>query len=530
MDWNKLKEAYKFKNLDSETMDLIADCSASTKLCAKVLFPDYFESPFSKLADQIFDVLDDENERRVVIAAPRGFGKTSIVMIPYAARRILYMMKRFIVPVSNSLTLAEMQSENLKQALVTNPLIHKIFGNVRMGKVDKDETTETFSKKAWVANGYTIVLPRGSFQQVRGLLFRGRRPDEIIVDDLEDTETIDNEEVRKKRRRWFYGDLLQCFSKYDKSGRIIYIDTLKHEDSQLADLKDKKGWTTVWLQGCDENFKSLAPEYMTDEEIAAMVEEYRASGIMDVFYREIMNIPINPEDAMFNKKYYKYYSEEENNLNNDPNVETYILADFAKTVNKQSAESAVVGVGLDMINNKIYIRDIVNGKFHPDELYDEIFWMAERLQATTIAPETNGLEDYIIYPLKNEMLRRGKVYEIFPIRAVGKKEERASWLVPLYRKGLIFHNSNGCCEVLESQQSTCPYNKYWDVLDATAHLTKLLNKGERYMFRQKDKALPPPGVTFDDWKTREEEPDEMDDDEYADIYDEPVVKADWRWA
>ena len=89
--------------------ELMAQCYISTKVTAKILFPDRFYLPFSTMHDEIFRVLDDDAIQRAVILAPRGFGKTSTINLAYPAKKILFQDKRFIVPISNTATQAEMQ-------------------------------------------------------------------------------------------------------------------------------------------------------------------------------------------------------------------------------------------------------------------------------------------------------------------------------------------------------------------------------------------------------------------------------------
>jgi len=107
---------------DSEVTDILAECSISTKMTAKTLFPDRFYAPFSGLHDQIFDLVDS-GAPRIAIAAPRGIGKTSIVDLALAARKILFRDSRFIPIVSTSFDSAVLQTENLKHELTTNPVV-----------------------------------------------------------------------------------------------------------------------------------------------------------------------------------------------------------------------------------------------------------------------------------------------------------------------------------------------------------------------------------------------------------------------
>jgi len=113
---------------DPELKQLFQQCFASTKVSAKTIFPERFNLPFSGLHDEIFKIIDDDSIQQAVIAAPRGFGKTSLCTIAHPAKRILFKEKKFIVPISATATSAVMQGENLKRELMTNLMVKR---NVR---------------------------------------------------------------------------------------------------------------------------------------------------------------------------------------------------------------------------------------------------------------------------------------------------------------------------------------------------------------------------------------------------------------
>ena len=69
---------------------LMSQCFLSTKVCAKILFPDRFYRPFSALHDKIFEILDNDEIQLALIIAPRGFGKTSSVNLAYPGKKILF--------------------------------------------------------------------------------------------------------------------------------------------------------------------------------------------------------------------------------------------------------------------------------------------------------------------------------------------------------------------------------------------------------------------------------------------------------
>ncbi len=404
-----------------------------------------------------------------------------------ASRHILFESKKFIIYLSNSADNAMLQTDSLKHELLSNNLIRKFFGSIKTRRLES-EYEEQFSKKAWITSGGTIVLPRGVGQQIRGLLYPGHRPDLIIIDDLEDKEEITNDKIRKKLKERFYSDVLKCISRYDKNFNFIYIDTLKHEDALLQDLLEADDWKSLRQSVCDDEYNTNAPQFMTTEEIKIEVEEHKKKGILDVFYREMRNIPIAGETATFKPEYFKYYTEgikqltaypdqEDSSKIEKTNVENLvnlIIVDPAKEPQLHNADTAIVGIGVDRTTKKIFIRDIVSDKLYPDQMYKETFDMAARLKAMVIAVEVTSLHQFISQPFENEMRVRNVFAQYVELNAVAKKEERIGWLAPYYRQGYVYHNKV-CCQKLESQLIGFPRSKLWDVMDATAYIVKLLD-------------------------------------------------------
>lgn len=499
---------------NSELGDLLVECFRSTKLYSKVFMPERFRAEFSPIHDEIFDLIDS-GEKRIVIAAPRGVGKTSIC-ISYASKEILYREINYLPYVGQSEKLAVMQTENLKRELITNEIIKKLFGSIKAGSGSKFGVDESFSKTGWVAKLNekelgTYVLPRGAGQAVRGILFGAKRPDLIIVDDFEDSRQIENEEIRRSWKTWFHADLEKAVSRVDKDWRIIYIDTLKHEDALIQELLESSAWTGVRLELCNDRLESNCPTFYSNAEIAADYAEHEKNGQLDVFAREYRNIPIDSRTQSFKPEFFKRYSEPSlaKLVGGSPSskLRNIVLVDPAKTASLHSADSAVVGVGVDREGRGIYVRDVVSGKFYPDELYKEMFDMLVRLNAHVLAVEVTGLEEFIKQPIKNY----GRVANINPIykwlKARRSKEERIASLVPYYRQGYMFHNE-ACCQQLESQLQGFPRSKLWDVMDCLAYIVEVLEMDEHY-FEAADY-------------------EENDDESVYDELENESAVADWR--
>lgn len=436
----------------------------------KAFFPDTFWRDFSPNHYRLFRAIQDPEIKKVVVVAPRGIGKTKIIQLLTPAHQILFGERKFIVTISKSAGHAIMQSEALKAEFMTNPLINRAFGEMR---------SESWSKDSWITKTGTMVLPRGSGQMVRGMIFGNYRPDYIIVDDVEDSDSIMSDEQREKIYQWFMADVVNSIDVGSDHAKIIVIGNMLHQNCLPARLLDDPDWYGFRLDILDERGETAWPSYMTTEQINAKAESFRRQGLIDVFYREFRCLPVASEALLFPQKVFKYY--EEKDIAKVKSIENVVLIDPAKTVTRKSAKSAIVGVGVDMENGAIYIRDIVCDRFHPEELMQECFDMCERLNAAVLGVEVTSLNEFITWPIKNEIARRGLRIEFIELKARASKEERVHQLAPLYRSGLIYHNKI-VCGPLEEQLMAFPRAAYWDIMDALAYIVPLMDEGERFMY------------------------------------------------
>ncbi len=466
--------------LDDETKEILAWCVHSTRNFAEIFLEEEFDKPFSSGHKRAFALMDAPGIQRKVIVAHRGIGKTTIARA-YSERNILYRHKKFIVPASASAHLATMQGENIKADLQENVRIRGAFGEIR---------SKEFSKEMWTTNTGITVMPRGSGQQVRGLLKRGNRPDLFILDDIEDDESVRNPEQREKTSDWLFNTVLGAVEKSDPNWQVLVLGTLLHEDSLLNNLLEDPAWESETISLCEvmgDRYVSLWPEHMTDAQIVEEVEMYRRRGKLAGFYREYMNACLPAEDAAFTDKMFKYYEETELNLDKDPQVETVVIYDPAKSVKAKSDETAIVGVGVNLVNHALYVRDVVSGKWHPDEQYERVFEMCAKLRVRTIGMEVTSLNEFLTHPFLNEIIKRGLALHVVDLSPRGNKSklDRIAALSPFYRMGHVFHN-RAVTAGLEAQLLQFPRSRRDDIMDALAYVVQMLSLGDRFFIPSED--------------------------------------------
>jgi len=492
-------------SIDHRIQDQLKRGYLDSRVIGKMFFPERFTRPFDPIHEDMFGAVDNVEDlariqnsdpQLLAVAAPRGIGKTSLSQLLLPTRDILFQEARYIVPISLSSDHVIRQSENLKENLITSKLIRALYGDIK---------TNDWSKTEWTVDilGHKVhIFPRGAGgtsmkpQQIRGLLWGNWRPDRVLVDDLEDPINTDSEEQRAKKKRWFYADVMNCIDRASKDWRIIVVGTILHEDSLLQNLMDNPDWTSISLEICDDNFVSNAPCFMNDDACRRLYRKFKNADQLDSWFREYRNIavPTGP-DAAFQRSYFKPYNVNEVDFNN-PSFVSMVFCDIARTANPKSAESAVVGVSVNSYTGSIYVRDIRHGRWFPDELYNQMFDVANVIKARYLGVEVTGLDDFIRWPIKNEITKRGLWGLEFvdlharggaiKVNATGRganergKIGRIRSLIPLYRQGYIFHNSS-VCDALEQQLLSFPRSKYWDIMDAFGYLPEMMEKLNEFM-------------------------------------------------
>jgi hypothetical protein len=436
---------------------------------SSLAFPGRFDLKFSLSHARIMELLDDPQKRWCLILAPRGWGKTSM-LLSYIVRRISYALSHYVMLVCNNESMAMQRSEDIKNEVATNPILLTMFG---------DQTSGEWSKEGWVTAAGMRVEPRGAGQAIRGALHRGKRPDLIVVDDLEKDGEVNNPEVRENLRRWFYKTLLPLVNKGTTDWKVVVIGTMLHEDSLLASLEKDPHWTVLRVELCDDAGHTHWPEYMSDDAIREEMESYRAQGLLDLWFMERRNLVTAGEDAVFRAEMFQWYGESEARLT-ERGIETFLLVDPAKSASTKADETAIVAVGIDLKTGYLYVREVRVGHWHPDEIYAEIAAMVRFWGAVVVGVETASLVDFVVRPMMDYLTAHGVMIAIEPLKTNNRsKEDRIKALAPYYRQKRIFHNRVGC-GALEQQLLAFPRARRDDASDAMAYVVQLLELGGRY--------------------------------------------------
>lgn len=490
-------------SLSVEIENLVEACIDNTAETAVTLFSEHITRPFCPLHRTILDILDDDSKRLAAIAAPRGFGKTTLIGLCYTARKALFRQAPYIVYISATAAEAAQKVKTLARELTENEIIKELFGNLQGDKWAEEKGEIELIDET--GRPFCFIQAKGAGNQIRGLKWGKHRPSLFLVDDLEDKDDAQSEENRKKLKKWFFGDLLGAMDNSDSStSRLVLIGTIVHQDSLLSNLIDEKvdldfsnpeqeelnqlasnkeRFHTVRLEACDDNYESIWPEFISTESIRARAEAYRRRGLLDIFFMEYRNLVIAGEAATFQQSMFCYYNENDTEFKTElasGQIETVVIIDPAKTANTTSAFTAIVAVGFNATKGRIYFRDSTNDRITPDEIFKRALEMADRFKTSTVGIEVTGLNNFVTYPFQQFIQKHKSYINLIEIKAIKAKDLRVAALAPLYRMGAVFHNEaihvRGS---LEAQLLSFPYSKYWDVMDCFANCIEMFDIGNR---------------------------------------------------
>lgn len=391
-----------------------------TKTYLSHLYPLSF-APFHL---EIINLLQNPAERRIVILVPREHGKTTL-LVGFVIYALLSRLYHLILYISQSQEQARRLASTVKLELELNPQILENFGDVR----GADWTTDSIE----IRNGCRLLM-RGIGAGLRGLNIRGKRPDLIILDDVETDKHHYSALESERLKRIFKNAILNL----GKDAKIVVVGTMGGKHGLLYELSQSPYWKIVHYKAIENN-QPLWPEKWSLKDL-----EQKRLEIGDVaFSREFLNEIVETETL------FKPIEVEEL-----PVFERFTAGiDFA--TGKGADYNALVVVGwLD--DNKgivIYSKQVKN----PDVFIQEVVNQYQNYNFTAFA-ETNNFQSLLVERLAKEGVA------VHPITTTKSKYERFLEMSPKINTGLIkVHSRN--IDLLKQLQ-TYPYVKNDDLLDA----------------------------------------------------------------
>lgn len=434
--------------------ELLSTLKHNRLLAHRTLFPHRHTEADAPFHPKMISMFSSEH-RLVAAQAFRGSAKTTLLE-ETGTLAALFRESEYILLIGPSWEDACDRLFAIKQELESNDSLVELFG---------DQRSEPWSADTLVlANGCKIKAV-GVGQGLRGKKHGAKRPDLALIDDLEDEQSINTEESRKKTDRWLMSVLLPAL--HPTKGKIRFIGTAIHPKALIEKKCNDKKWLSAKFPAINIDLetgeeKSAWPDRFPLEEIKKIQETYTENGNLIEFNQEYMCTAEDVAGKPFQTNMIK--------VSPVPAVymPVYIIVDPARTVKSKSARTGYIAAS--WAGSKLAVHDALGAFHRPDEIIKTIFEWNDKYSPIHVGVETNALEEFIMQPLRATALEKKISIPLLDLRAPVDKEQFIKSLQPFYMSGNVVHTKH--LPDLESELLQFPTGRR-DVVNALAYMLKV---------------------------------------------------------
>jgi len=319
----------------------------------------------------------------------------------------------------------------IKRELEFNPKLLTMFGGL--------EGSSWGAEKLILANGCMLrAIGRG--QSARGLKEEttNSRPDFAFFDDLEEEETGDHKRPVDGLAvwRWITRVLVPAMAE-DRQPRIRWAGTPLGENSALEMAAASPDWRTLTVplyvgdltERDPARIEPTWPALWPAGKCLALRDRYERAGDLAGFSQEFLCRSIDNQVRPFRQETIHVVSPKSSFR---PKT---LIVDPARTTNAKSARTGYVVTS--WLGNVLQVHH-AQGAYHtPAEQVTNIFDLARVFNPGLIAVEKDGLEEWLMQPLRAEMVKTGDVLPIEGIRAPKDKIAFIGGLQPFFNAGEV---------------------------------------------------------------------------------------------
>lgn len=476
-------------------MQLLKNAFANNPLAfGKFFFPRFFTSKTPDFHKEITEMyvnnlekINNSNSREIVkssLIVPRGHAKTTIAVSLFYLWAIVHRKFKYSLHITSTASLAQKNLNDISNELLSNDLLKLFYfpnNNINSGIWNR-ENIECFipDEKGIVQS--LMVEALGSGKGLRGTKYNMNRPDVIIIDDLEDSELVQNKEQRIKLKTWYEGDVLPCFG---TSGYVCILGTILHYDSLLNNIKENtneayKDYNVIEYKAINKrkNSDGEEVEYALWEERKPLEWLYKErdrmalGGELSTFYREYMNTPMSDEEKVFKDDVLikNIYDRSKLNIEIHSGKRLFITMGIDTAISqKQTADySAIVILGTDDEGVR-FVLEAWHERTSPDILRNKVFELYKIYAPRVVAMQKASIDQLYKANFEEKMRKEGIFFTISPAlyNSTGGNSKEArirGTLATPFNTNTIKIASNQ--KDLQDEMCRFPHGKNDDLLDA----------------------------------------------------------------
>jgi hypothetical protein len=441
---------------------LIKACAEDIRIFAEQFLGHLLTSKIPQFHRDMYEML--LVEKRLVVAAPRGFAKSYVCSIIYPIWLGVFNKYQDIVIISASETLAKEMLRRVKREFESNQKLIRWFGDMITDKWSETHAT--------LKTGVTFRA-RGSEGQIRGF-----RPDCIILDDIETDDSVKSEEQRRKVSDWIFKS---CLPALTPSGQLLIVGSII---SQLAVLKQildsNNGWEKkiyrAYHDKVEKEGNELWPELWPHERLQQRKKEIGSWA----FSSEYLNDPMASDTTSISQDKIRRWKELPQQLS------CVITVDPAYSEEEHADFKVACLVGIDQKMNR-YLVSYIRTHAPQGEFIDSVLnmWLSSRTIITSLGIPAQGTESEIFRSFVNKANDR-RIYPPFAelkntyitaqgVAKRGKASRIIAALQPLFEQGKYYIGESHD-EAFEEIASLNPnLDQRWDdIIDCMAYAEQLI--------------------------------------------------------
>lgn len=445
-----------------------AACEKDPMAFSLIYLPDLLrneqgEITFSEAHFEWYDLatgLIDRSPSRDAFVAPRGTGKSTIWFNIIPIWAACFGHARYIAAFASAAGQAWSHLSNIKRQFDTNQLLRLDFPEVCNPAKRPNGRPVADSEARFVSVNGIVIDADGIDSNVAGKNVNGRRPDLMILDDIEPDESNYGPGLKEKRLR----TLLDNIFPLNVAARVIILGTVTMPDSIIHDLvksltEEPDEWVTSLrpaitvhhqlpiLTDQDGNERSFWPGYPERFGLDLMQELRNTPS----FLKNYMNSPLGAGGSLWSAEDFIYGDVEGVGgllVSIDPAVTTKSTSDF----------TAVSLIGWSKAEAKVVVYECWEMKVSPEKLAERVNELVERYPVAGVLVETNQGHD-----LWKTIFKDLEV-PLHTVTQSDSKEVRAARIYTAYNRGKVHHAKR--LTKLEAQLCAFPKAPHDDMVDS----------------------------------------------------------------
>ena len=455
---------------------LLAAISEDRALGSQLLFTHRHPQETPAFHVQIMDLWRGADEF-VLIEAFREAGKSTLSE-EFMLIEACYGNFRYALIFGETYTKAVQRLSAIKHEALRNAKLGALFGKLK---------GEIWSENAIVlANGVRIEA-HGWEEEIRGYKWLDARPDRAYLDDIENKAMVRDTASVDASWRKLNTELIPALDKERRKVRVT--GTPLADDCLVNRCKKSPEWVHASFPICvcpsgvsgasaidDPQAQAMWPERYPMEWIRKEKARFESGGLLREYVQEYMLVAASTQGKPFNEEEIRYMDMAP--LSYAPKV---YICDPARTTNVTTSDRTG-RVVVSRLGTTIYVHESSGEYWKPDAIVNACFDTSARFGDCEVAIERNSLDEWLMQPMRNEMLRRGKSINVQPILAPPdrSKEQFILGLQPYFKAGdIVLVGGASKHQQLKAEILNFPSGKR-DILNALAYAQRVFGGSPVY--------------------------------------------------